>query len=166
MDNRYAGTDDCLSNEWKMVKFESIFYVKIEKKKNLYFPSVDVYNYDGPSVDALSRNKQDTQAWTWNVTDGSVRSKHNGQCLTVQQELEVWAGPLLDGSQAVVLLNRGDIGSETITVEWADLSFPTNHSALVRDIWARKDVGTFTGSYISPNIEHRGVMMLKITLNK
>jgi hypothetical protein len=127
---------------------------------------VDVYNFDGPSVDAFSCNKQDNQAWTWNAADGSVRSKHNGQCLTVRQELEVRAGPLSDGSQAVLLFNRGDIGSETITVKWTDLGFPTDHSALVRDLWARKDVGTFTGSYTSPNIDHHGVMMLKITLTK
>ncbi|CAF1528017.1 unnamed protein product, partial [Rotaria sordida] len=56
---------------------------------------------------------------------------------------------LSDGSQAVLLFNRVNSGSETITVEWSDIGFPTNHSAIVRDLWARKDLGTFTGSYTS-----------------
>jgi hypothetical protein len=43
--------------------------------------------------------------------DGTVRSKHNGQFLTVlTRAYKVWTGPLVDGSQAVVLLNRSDIG--------------------------------------------------------
>jgi alpha-galactosidase len=78
----------------------------------------------------------------------------------------VWAGPLSGGSQAVVLLNRGDSNSEQITVNWTDISFPVDHSAVVRDLWAHKDIGTFTGSYTSPNIDPHAVMMLNITLTK
>jgi alpha-galactosidase len=86
--------------------------------------------------------------------------------LTVRETLEIWAGPFSDGSQAVVLFNRGNSGSESITVKWTDLGFPLDRSATVRDLWARKDLGTFTGSYTSPNINFHQVMMLKITLNK
>lgn len=49
--------------------------------------------------------------------DGTVRSKHTGKCLTLRSKLEIWAGPLSNGSQAVVLLNRGDTGNEPITVQ-------------------------------------------------
>lgn len=126
--------------------------------------SLDVYNFDGPNVDAFTCNKQDNQAWNWNFVEETIRSEHNGPCLTFKPELEVWAGPLTDGSQAVVLLNRGDAGSEPITVRWTDLGLPANRPALVRDLWTRKDLGTFTGSYTSPNIDHHNVMMLKITL--
>ncbi|CAF3368005.1 unnamed protein product [Rotaria sp. Silwood1] len=118
----------------------------------------------GNVVNAFSCNKQDNQAWIWNSVDGTIQSKHNGACLTWKAELEIWAGPLSDGSQAVVLLNRGNFGSETITVKWSDIGFPVDHSAVVRDLWARKDLGTFTGSYTSPKIDHHAVMMLKITL--
>ena len=128
--------------------------------------SLDVYNFAGPNVDAYTCNKQDNQQWIWSSTDGTVRSKHNGECLTSKPELEVWAGPLSDGSQAVVLLNRLDSGSEPITVKWSDIGFPVDHSAVVRDLWAHKDIGTFTGNYTSPNIDHHSVMMLKITLTK
>jgi hypothetical protein len=122
-----------------------------------------VYYFDGPNVDAYTCNKGENQAWVWNEADGTLISKQNNECLTTKGDLEIWAGPLTNGSQAVVLLNRVDSGSEPITVQWSDIGFPADRSALVRDLWARKDLGTFTGSYTSPNIDHHSVMMLKIT---
>ncbi|CAF2717321.1 unnamed protein product [Rotaria sp. Silwood2] len=117
----------------------------------------------GPNVDAHTWDKQDYQQWLWNTTDGTVRTKHDGQCLTVLQELEIWAGSLSDHSQAVVLLNRGNSGSESITVKWTDIAFPNDQAAIVRDLWARKDLGIFIGNFTSPNINYHSVMMLKIT---
>jgi hypothetical protein len=127
---------------------------------------LELYNTHGPNVDVLSCSQQDGQTWIWDKTDGTIRSKQNGECLSVRQEIEVWAGPLSDGSQAVVLLNRADNGSEPITVKWSDIGFPVDHSAVVRDLWARKDIGTFIGNYTSPNIDNHAVMMLKITPSK
>jgi alpha-galactosidase len=82
------------------------------------------------------------------------------------QDLEVWAGPLSGGSQAVLLLNRADSGSEPITVKWTDIGFPAEKAATIRDLWAHKDLGSFTGSFTSPNIDSHSVMMLNITLTK
>jgi hypothetical protein len=131
-----------------------------------YSLTVDVYGYDGPSVDTFICNGQENQKWIWNATDGTVKNKHKDECLTVPLELEVWAGPLSGGSQAVVLLNRGDSNDDQITVKWTDIGFPVDHSAVIRDLWAQKDIGVFTGSYTSPKIDAHGVMMLNITLNK
>ncbi len=117
----------------------------------------------GSNVDTHTCDKQEYQQWLWNATDGTVRTQHDGQCLTVVQELEVWAGPLSDHSQAVVLLNRGNSGSESITVKWTDIGFPNDQTAVVRDLWARKDLGIFTGSFTSPNINYHSVIMLRIT---
>jgi hypothetical protein len=127
---------------------------------------LDVYQRDGPNVQSYPCNKQDNEMWIWNSADGTLRSNHSGKCLTVMPELEVWAGPLKGGSQAVVLLNRGDSDSAQITVQWTDIGFPADHSALVRDLWAHKDIGVFTGSYTSTNIDPHAVMMLNITLTK
>lgn len=104
--------------------------------------------------------------WIWNEKDGTITSKSSGGCLAIPFELEVWAGPLFGGSQAVVLLNRADSGSEEITVQWNDIGFPPNHSATVRDLWAHQDLGTFTGSFTSPKINTHAAMMLNITLIK
>ena len=84
--------------------------------------------------------------------------------LAVKLELEIWAGPLSGGSQAVVLLNRGENNNEQITVNWNDIGFPMDHPATVRDLWMHKDIGIFTGNFTSPNIESHAAIMLNITL--
>ena len=127
---------------------------------------MELYNTHGPNVDVLSCSQQAGQTWIWDSTDGTIRTEKNGACLAVRQELEVWAGPLNDSSQAVVLLNRGDGASEPITVRWSDIGFPVGQSAVVRDLWNRTDIGTFADSYTSPNIAPHAVMMLKITPTK
>ncbi len=83
--------------------------------------------------------------------------------LTYKPQLEIWAGPLADGSKAVLLLNRVDSGSEPLTVQWTDIGLPLTQQALVRDLWQHQDLGTFTGDYTSPNINAHAVQMLKIT---
>jgi hypothetical protein len=125
--------------------------------------SLDVNRSNGANVFASTCSLKEGQQWIWNSTDKTVINKHNGLCLTVQQELEVWAGPVANNSQAVVLLNRGNIGSEPITVKWTDIGFPANKAADVRDLWAQKDLGSFTGNFTSENIAPHSVMMLKIT---
>ncbi len=127
---------------------------------------MDLYNYVGPDVDTYHCSRQFNTMWIWNTTDGTLRNKFSNGCLTVPLELEVWASPLSGGSQAVVLLNRSDGNNEQITVKWTDIGFPADHSAFVRDLWARKDLGIFTGNFTSPNIASHGVMMLNITLTK
>ncbi len=128
--------------------------------------SLALYNFIGPHVNAYSCNTQDDQAWIFNLTDGTITNKLNNQCLEVEAELEVWSGSLSNGSQAVLLFNRGNTGSEPITVKWNDIQFPLDQSALVRDLLTHKDLGIFTGSYTSPNINYHEVMMLKITPTK
>ncbi len=130
---------------------------------NIALFSLNLYNFDGPSVETFSCNKKDTQKWIWNITDGSIHSEHNGKCLTQIPELEVWAGPLVDAAVAVVLLNRGKT-SAPMTVRWADIGLPVEDLAIVRDLWTRKNIGPFRNNYTSPNIEPHAVMMLKITL--
>ncbi|CAF1215039.1 unnamed protein product [Adineta ricciae] len=101
--------------------------------------------------------------WQLNKTDGLIRSAANTECLTVPQITEIWAGPLSDGSQAVLLFNRNSTISEVITIKWTDLGWSTNQRASVRDLWTHRDLGVFVGNYTSPSIERHAVQMLKIT---
>jgi hypothetical protein len=73
---------------------------------------------------------------------------------------------LTGGSQAVVLLNRGTVGSESITVKWTDIGFPANKAANVGDLWAHKNLGLYRGSFTSPYIDFQSAMMLNITLTE
>jgi len=118
----------------------------------------------GPNVDSYPCSQgANNQIWLWNSTKQTFQSKYTGYYLSVRPQLEVWAGPLTNGSQAVVLFNRGSNGSEPITVQWSDLGFASTQSATVRDLWAHQDLGTFTNKYTSSNIDYHSVMMLKIT---
>jgi len=83
-----------------------------------------------------------------------------GRRVKREGDLEVWAKQLADGSRAVALLNRG--ATETkISVSWGDIGYPDYLPASVCDLWARKDLGTSTGSF-SASVASHGVVMVKI----
>ncbi|HUI41186.1 MAG TPA: glycoside hydrolase family 27 protein, partial [Terriglobia bacterium] len=71
---------------------------------------------------------------------------------------EVWAKPLADGSVAALLMNRGE-DAEKITVSLKDIGLGS--SATVRDLWARKDLGSFTGSFTS-SVPRHGAVLVKV----
>ncbi|CAF1017728.1 unnamed protein product [Adineta ricciae] len=77
---------------------------------------------------------------------------------------EVWAGPLVDGSMAVVAFNRNNDMSQAVVVSFSDLGWKTTSQVKVRDLWARQDLGQFQCNYTALNIEPHGVQMLKMTL--
>jgi len=96
------------------------------------------------------------QKWSLEA-DGTIRN--NGKCLTVSGGQEVWAGPLHDGSIAVVLFNRA-ASAQKVTVQWADIGL--KGTANVRDLWAHKDLGAFETSF-SVVVNSHGAAMLKIS---
>jgi alpha-galactosidase len=76
-------------------------------------------------------------------------------------DLEVWARELADGGRAVILLNRG-AQEATIAVQWPEIGYPATVPALVRDLWAHRDVGKLTGRYEAVVPAH-GVVMVRVT---
>jgi alpha-galactosidase len=83
-----------------------------------------------------------------------------GRRIAKNGDLEVWAKPLSDGSRAVILFNRGSSESE-ISVNWVQIGYPEHLAAKVRDLWAHKDVGSFTGNY-SAKVSSHSVVMVEI----
>jgi hypothetical protein len=59
---------------------------------------LDIYDFDNLTIVTFECSKQVYQRWIGDETDGTIRSKFNGEYLTIQPELEVWAGPLTGGS--------------------------------------------------------------------
>jgi len=120
---------------------------------------LDVYNFVGPKVEMWTCNGGENQKWTVN-TDGTITSE--GKCLTVsdgsEEPTEIWAAPLYDGSTAVILFNRKPFEA-SITAQFS--LFNINGTAVVRDLWARVNVGTFTGSYTA-NVPGHGVVFVKL----
>jgi alpha-galactosidase len=84
-----------------------------------------------------------------------------GDRVSKREDAEVWAKPLSDKSQAVVLFNRGQ--DETrITLEFKELN-PTLPDALrIRDLWKHKDLGRFTGHF-SAIVPAHGAGMIKVS---
>lgn len=73
---------------------------------------------------------------------------------------EVWMKPLAGGGRALLLFNRGD-SPATIRATADELAWPGGVRAKLRDLWAHKDAGTWTGS-IQAIVEPHGVTMYAI----
>lgn len=80
--------------------------------------------------------------------------------------MQVYAGPLHEGSRAVVLFNRHAIGTQypisNITVTWKQIGFASDVKATVRDLHAEKDLGTYTQSFTG-EVDIHDARMLKVT---
>jgi alpha-galactosidase len=73
-------------------------------------------------------------------------------------QTEVYARPLSDGTLAVGLFNKGRTAS-VVAARWTDLGL---HGAQrVRDLWRRKDAGTFDHEFRYPVPPH-GAVLVKI----
>jgi alpha-galactosidase len=77
---------------------------------------------------------------------------------------EVWVKPLKDGSRAAVLFNRGKTAVE-ISLSWKDLGFSANAPASIRDLWAKKGLGSFAGGF-KAKVPSHGVVMVKVTADQ
>jgi alpha-galactosidase len=81
-----------------------------------------------------------------------------GRRVAKDGDLEVWSKQLQDGSRAVILLNRSG-SSQEITANWEQIGYPGRLGASVRDLWAHKDLGKFTGKFSASVESHGGVMV-------
>jgi alpha-galactosidase len=74
---------------------------------------------------------------------------------------EIWARPLAEaGQRAVALVNRGEAAA-TVQIAWGDLGL-ARAPALVRDLWAREERGSFDEGY-GTTVEPHGIALLRIT---
>jgi alpha-galactosidase len=73
-------------------------------------------------------------------------------------KLEVWSRPLADGSRAVALFNRG-LKPYAVTARWSDIGVSGRQR--VRDLWLKKDLGEFEGSY-RVNVPRHGAVFVKV----
>ena len=77
-----------------------------------------------------------------------------------QPSYQIYAKKLSDKSVGVLLLNRGD-NACNITVTFAD-AWWSAPSAIVRDLWAEEDLGTFHGSYTAVAVPSHGTAALRL----
>ena len=75
-------------------------------------------------------------------------------------DFEVWAKELHDGSRAVVLFNRSESDAR-FGFDWSEVGLPQKLEFTVRDLWQKKDIGHYKGSY-SATVPSHGVVMVKV----
>jgi len=75
-------------------------------------------------------------------------------------DFEVWSRELYDGSRAVVLFNRSENEKE-IDFKWSEVGLPQILKFTVRDLWKKKDLGKYSGSF-SGMVPPHGVIMVKL----
>jgi alpha-galactosidase len=82
-----------------------------------------------------------------------------GHRVTQEGPFEVWMKPLADGSKAVGLFNRQRT-TEQLSVDFAALGI--TGEVTVRDLWLKKDLGTFRGAFTA-YVPRHGVVMVRVT---
>jgi len=83
-----------------------------------------------------------------------------GKPISESTQQEVWSKPLSgDRTYAVILFNRATDAVD-ISVTWSQLGLLSS-TALVRDLWDKKDLGSVATRY-QANVPGHGVVMLKV----
>ena len=82
------------------------------------------------------------------------------QGVPVNKDSSCWTKPLADGSTAALLLNTGD-STTAVTCTFAQLNVKSS-SAKVRDLWAKKDLGTIFNN-ITATLKSHVAMVVKVT---
>jgi alpha-galactosidase len=72
-------------------------------------------------------------------------------------DIEIWARPLWDGTQAVGIFNKGG-WQQDVRVEWSQLGMSGSQPA--RDVWQHSDLGVSPG--VSLNVPRHGAVLLKV----
>jgi alpha-galactosidase len=86
------------------------------------------------------------------------RLGEQGDRVSVEGPIEIWARPLADGSKAVGVFNRLATPLSA-TVDFRQLGFAGQ--VQVRDIWQAKNLGTMKDSYPVTVLPH-GVVFLRV----
>ncbi|HYW80148.1 MAG TPA: NPCBM/NEW2 domain-containing protein, partial [Thermoguttaceae bacterium] len=82
-----------------------------------------------------------------------------GYLIFAEDGCEVYNKPLSDGTTAVLLLNKNRETAQ-ITVRWDQIGL--SGSQPVRDLWARKDLGNWEGSFTARDLGQHGHRMIKV----
>ena len=86
---------------------------------------------------------------------------HQGRRVVQAEGIEAWVRELDGGGRAVVLLNRSAVSARA-EISWDLLGGSRSDMALVRDLWARQDVGRRREGYDMTLAAHSAAM-LKVT---
>lgn len=81
-----------------------------------------------------------------------------GKRVNIARGVEIWVRELTGGARAIVLLNRGETAARA-EVTWDLVGGSRSHTALVRDLWERQDLGLRTEGYDLTLAPHSAAML-------
>jgi alpha-galactosidase len=84
-----------------------------------------------------------------------------GRRLRKDGEVEVWEKKLAGDAHAVIFFNRGRTEAQA-AISWQEVGLAFDAEPMVRDLWARKDVGRVKGTF-SARVPSHEVVMVKVT---
>jgi alpha-galactosidase len=130
------------NGDWSLLEQKTHFTLWCLMKAPLLLGN-DLRNLPPEVLDIISN----TELIAWNQDPlGKQGYRRSRQVLGNSAEtdgLEVWAGELIDGNIALVLVNRSE-KEHTITAKWSDdLGIDDSQEMLARDVWQHKDLGVF-----------------------
>ena len=85
------------------------------------------------------------------------------QPVSIEGKQQVWYALNDDGSYTVAAFNLGRTEA-SIAVNWADIGL--SGEASVRDVWARKNIGSYATGFVAEEVPIHGVRLFKITPEK
>lgn len=94
------------------------------------------------------------------LNQDSEASVNNGRVHGSAGGMQLWTKTLSDGATAVAVYNSGS-SAQVATVRFSDVGLHGTYK--VRDLWARKDLGSFDGSYAAGSVESHGTAVFKLT---
>ena len=95
-----------------------------------------------------------------------IISSESGLCLssvTSMDSIEIWGGPLSNKEFVALLWNRSGNNGVPIEFSFTTLGVPAGTKLKVRDLWARKDLGVFTGKYLASSVDSHASVLLKLS---
>lgn len=134
--------------------------------------------------EAQQQQQQGQQAYV-------ITSAHNGLCLTIAGDLQVFAAPLLQassssssqkegggsgegggGSRATVVLFNRSPTQQPMAVRFADLTttfgdlfaYSDGDGVSVRDLWLHQDLGVFSGGVFETTVESHAVVHVNLEI--
>ncbi|KNZ64541.1 hypothetical protein VP01_1017g3 [Puccinia sorghi] len=112
--------------------------------------------------DRVSRLDQQTLDLLKNPGAIAINQDDLGKSITFKRryanDMDIWSGPLKDGSTVAVIINWADVPA-TKLIHLSDLGFA---SARLMDVWTGADLGKFQNTFTN-NISGRGSLFLKLT---
>ncbi|MBM7788144.1 X2-like carbohydrate binding domain-containing protein [Tenggerimyces flavus] len=150
---------------------------------------LDSLNVGNGSMDGLTKDERRTAATLWAVSaapfyignDMTRLDSYGLELLTnreviavnqagvparpvsMQTNRQVWYALNADSSYTVAVFNLGRTDAD-VTVNFADLGL--DGTAKVRDLWAKKDLGSAKGTYVAKDVPINGTRLFKVTPQK